>query len=56
MFDFGEHGYHEYRATQSGASDKNAGWAGAVLLFLVLPLGIFLVYFIGAFLYYSWVK
>ncbi len=55
MFDFGESGYGEYRATQSGGgSDKN-GLAGTLFFTLIgLLFCCPVVYFIGCFLYYSW--
>jgi hypothetical protein len=55
MFNFGESGYHEYRATQSGPTANKTGLgAYVVLVFMGAPIGLFVAAIIGCFLYYSW--
>lgn len=55
MFDFGDQGYHEYRATQSGGTPDKTGMAAYIALVLMgAPIGLFLAAVIGCFLYYSW--
>lgn len=57
MFDHGEAGYHEYRATQSGGeSDNKEGWspiAMAVSCITGLLFWGFIALFIGSFLYHA---
>lgn len=54
MFQFGENGYNEYRASH-GSGAYNVGplvSAACVIIGITLTSGF--AYFIGAFLYYSW--
>lgn len=53
MYDFGDHG--DYRASSMGSSGNNDGdGLLAILLIMGLPLGFFIIYFIGQFLYLSY--
>jgi hypothetical protein len=69
MFDYGEHGYHEYRATQGSdkmnykatfgsrlAKTDNEDRPGLLFLIYVIgaSIGFFFVYFIGCFLWHSY--
>jgi hypothetical protein len=57
MFDHGDQGYHEYRATQGRGSDNNKIGEGWSLLLLVAQLVVTIpfVVFIGAFLYHMFI-
>lgn len=57
MFDHGEVGYHEYRATQGSGSDNKEGWSPiSIVAFFIIGVGFwgFIALFIGSYLYHAW--
>lgn len=48
MYDFGDYG--DYRASNMGSGKNGGDGLLALLLIIGLPLGFFIVYFIGCFL------
>lgn len=51
MYDFGDYG--DYRASNTGSDNSNGYGFVLVVLIMGLPIGGFLLYFIGCFLWLS---
>lgn len=52
MYDLGDYG--DYRASNMGSGNQGGDGLLAILLLMGLPLGFFIMYFIGQFLYLSY--
>ncbi len=55
MYEFGDYG--DYRASNTGSDNNTNGYGFyLVILLMGLPIGFFVVYFIGTFLWLSWTR